>query len=147
MEDRKMIRKIMLIIMAVVIAISVNASLLPSVTLIWDPSEEPEIIGYSLYIQNDNGSYTWIDDVDETELDNPLSPKWTFVGLDKKDFYYFALTAFTETVESDFSENACGKLIDGYDYYVDCDYQKPEKKKKSSGGGGGGGGCFISTLM
>jgi hypothetical protein len=146
MEDRKMIRRIMLIIMAGVFAITVNASLLPSVTLVWDPNEEPELVGYSLYIQEDDGSYTWLGDIEETELDNPLAPKWTVVGLDKRDFYYFALTAFTETNESDFSENACGKLISGYDHYVDCDYQKPEKKKKSSGGGGGGG-CFISTLM
>ena len=139
-----MIRRIMMIIMAVVIAISVNASFLPSVTVSWDPNDEPDILGYTLYIQEGDGTYKWIDDIEETELDNPLFPKWTVVGLDKRDFYYIALTAYTETGESDFSENVCGKLIPAYDHYVDCDYQEPQKKKKSSGGGGGG--CFISSL-
>ena len=142
-----MIRRSIMVTIIIVMAISVTASLLPSVTLSWDANSEPELLGYSFYIQEDDGSYNWIRDVEETELENPLLPKWTFFVPEKRDFYYFALTAYSENGESDHSNDACGKLIPGYDHYVDCDYKKPVDKKGSSGGGGGGGGCFISSLM
>lgn len=129
----------------------IGASSLPSVTLGWDPNTEPELRGYSIYIQEDGGEYTWVADFDENELRDPLHPQVTIQGLERRDFYYFAATAYSDSAESGFSDNACGKLIPGHDDYVDCDYQEPkkekEKKKEKSGGsgGGGGGGCFIST--
>jgi hypothetical protein len=138
-----MFRRIIMVTIIIVMAISVTASLLPSVTLTWDANSEPELLGYSFYIQEGDGSYKWIDDVEETELENPLIPQWTIFGLEKRDFYYFALTSYSENAESDYSDDACGKLIPGYDNYVDCDYQKAGDKKGSSGGGG----CFISSLM
>jgi len=140
-----MIRRSIMVTIIIVIAVSVTASLLPSVTLSWDANLEPELLGYSFYIQEDDGSYNWIGDVEETELENPLLPKWTIFGLEKRDFYYFALTAYSENGESDYSNDTCGKLVPGYDHYVDCDYKKPVDKKGS--GGGGGGGCFILSLM
>lgn len=140
-----MFKRIIMVTIVIVMAISVTASLLPSVTLMWDANSEPEVLGYSFYIQEADGSYKWIDDVNETELENPLIPQWTIFDLEKRDFYYFVATAYSENAESDYSDDACGKLIPGYDHYVNCDYQKPGDKKGS--GGGGGGGCFISSLM
>lgn len=141
-----MIKRIIMVTIIIVMAISVTASLLPSITLTWDANPEPELLGYSFYIQEADGSYNWIEDVEETELGNPLFPQWTILGLEMRDFYYLVATAYSENSESDYSNDACAKLIPGYDHYVDCDYQKPVDKK-DSGSGGGGGGCFISSLM
>lgn len=131
------------------VAIGINASLLPYVTLQWDANSEPELKGYSVYIQEDDGSFTWLDSWNEAELINPLMPQVTIQGLDPRDFYYFVATAYSDTdEESDFSEDACGKLIPGYDHYVDCDFQEPNPGGGSDGGGSDGGGspCFISTI-
>ena len=130
------------------LAFGLNASLLPYVTLAWDANDEPELKGYSIYIQENDGSFTWLDSWDETELVNPLAPQVTIQGLDPRDFYYFVATAYSDTEESDYSEDTCGKLIAGYDHYVNCDYQEPNNN--GSGGGSDGGGspspCFISTI-
>jgi hypothetical protein len=139
-----------MVIGVLVMALSVNASFLPYIHLAWDANPEPEVLGYTLYIQESNGSFTWVDDIDETELSNPLLPDWKFQGLQPEDFYYFVLTAYSaDNVESDYSNDVCGKLIPGYEHYVECDYKEPTGGSGggSSGGSGGGGGCFISTLM
>jgi hypothetical protein len=140
-------KKIILAVCLLFVSLSINASLLPYVTLAWDANSEPELKGYSIYIQEDDGSFTWIDSWDETELVNPLLPQVTIQGLQPRDFYYFVATAYSETEESDFSEDACGKLIPGYDHYVDCDFQENQPNPGQKKGGGGGSACFISTIF
>lgn len=139
-------KKILLSIFILICAITIGASSLPSVTLAWDPNDEPELKGYSIYIQEDGGAFTWLDDFDEIGLSDPLHPQVTIQGLNPRDFYYFAATAYSEDQESDFSNLACGKLVPGYNHYVDCDYQEPANRKKK-GNSGGGGGCFISAVQ
>ena len=137
-------KKILLAILILIAAATINASRLPSITLAWDPNDEPEFKGYSIYVQEDDGAFTWLEDFDEIGLSDPLHPQVTIQGLNPRDFYYFAATAYSENQESDFSNLACGKLVPGYDYYIGCDYRKPAKKKN---GGNGGGGCFISIIQ
>ena len=139
-------KKIILVVCLLLVSLSIHASLLPYVTLVWDANSEPELKGYSIYAVEDDGSYTWMGSWDEIELTNPLFPQVTIQGLDPRDFYYFVATAYSETQESDYSDDACGKLLG--DYYVDCDFQeenkpKPDEKK----GGAGASGCFISTTF
>jgi len=141
-------KKFLLMIAVLIIATALSASVLPYVTLAWDANEEPELKGYSIYIQEDGGAFTWIDDFDEIGLSDPLHPQVIIQGLDPRNFYYFAVTAYSEGEESDFSNLACGKLIPGYDHYVNCDYVEEEKNGDSGGSGGGsGGGCFISATQ
>jgi hypothetical protein len=140
----KTIKKLLSAALILAMAIGLQASVLPYVTLAWDSNTGPELKGYSIYCVEDDGSHTWLGDWDEVELEDPLNPQVTIQGLDPRDFYYFVATAYSDTVESDYSNQACGKLLG--DKYVDCDYQEPEPKP-DNGGGSGGGGCFISALQ
>jgi hypothetical protein len=141
------VKKIILAVCLLLASLSIHASLLPYVTLAWDANSEPELKGYSVYAVEDDGSYTFMGSWDETELANPLFPKVTIQGMDPRDFYYFVATAYSDTQESDYSEDTCGKLIPGYDHYVDCDFQENTPKSNKKSGGSGASGCFISTIF
>jgi hypothetical protein len=67
------------------------------VTLAWDSNIEPEVTGYKLHYGTATGSYSNIIDVG-----NVL--QYTITGLREDVRYYVAATAYSETHESDFSE-------------------------------------------
>ncbi|MHB1309158.1 MAG: putative Ig domain-containing protein, partial [Limisphaerales bacterium] len=68
-----------------------------SVTLAWDASPEPEVVGYRLYWGTTSGQYTASVDVGEVT-------SATISGFDPGAEYYFAATALNDTgTESDYS--------------------------------------------
>lgn len=147
---------IAILLISLFIVASLKASVLPYVTLAWDPHEDPDVQGYSLFIKNEQGEYDLLVDINENDLADPLNPQWTIQGLDPKEYQYFVATAFSATDESTFSNEACGRLSG--DHYVDCgivgvpapdhgDVKKDDNRDKNRDkkSGSGGGGCFISA--
>ena len=71
-----------------------------SVTLAWDPSPSPEVIGYRIYYGNSTRTYANIVDVG-----NVLTAK--VESLKSRTEYFFAATAYADNgLESDFSNEA-----------------------------------------
>jgi hypothetical protein len=105
-----------------------------SIRLAWDANEEPDVIGYNLYVKNHiNADYHMMSEIREQDLFNPLFPETDIWGLDENMVYYFVVTAFTSDQESGHSNEVVWQYV-----------PKPEPnddRDKSSGGG-----CFISTL-
>jgi hypothetical protein len=118
------------------------------VTLAWDPNDEPDLAGYTLYVNEDGSGppYYQLDAVslDEIEPDNPM---YTATELRENIQYCFVLTAYnTDNFESGFSNEVC--VLNGQDDTVNLsqngqDYVVSFSQGESSGGGGG---CFISVL-
>ena len=103
------------------------------VTLAWDPNDEPDLAGYSVYVNQvgPGPPYYQLDTVslDEIEPDNPM---YTATGLKNETYYCFVLTAYdSEGFESGFSNEVC--VLNGQQVALDM----------SQSSGGGGGGCFI----
>ncbi|HHY84619.1 MAG TPA: tandem-95 repeat protein [Verrucomicrobia bacterium] len=69
-----------------------------SVTLAWDPSPDPSVVGYFVYYGDASRSYT-------TKIDVGNVTSVTVTGLVEGVAYYFAATAYNVLgIESDFSE-------------------------------------------
>jgi hypothetical protein len=125
------------------------------VTLAWDPNDEPDLAGYTLYVNEDGSGppYYQLDAVslDEIEPDNPM---YTANELRENIQYCFVLTAYnTDDFESGFSNEVCvlnGKddtinvPQDGQDYVVSKS-QNDVVSFSQGESSGGGGGCFISV--
>jgi len=107
------------------------------VTLAWDPNQEPDLIGYNVYV-NDvsyDPSYYQLDTVSLDEID-PDNPMYTATELKENLQYCFVVTAYDfEGFESGFSNEVC--VLNGQEIVS-------KSVQASGGGGGGGGGCFIS---
>jgi hypothetical protein len=120
-----------------------------SVTLGWDPNEEPDLDGYVIY--RNTGSpgppYSYSDALPEDELADPLHPQAQLTGLQEDKEYYIALTAYnTEGVESSFSNDVCVEVVnDAVQLCGAGASQPPATSSSDSGGGGGGSVCFISS--
>ena len=67
-----------------------------SVTLGWTPSGSPGVTGYKIYYGNASRSYT-------QKIDAKNTTTYTVSNLDNTKQYYFAITAYTTTSESYFS--------------------------------------------
>ena len=67
-----------------------------SVTLAWDPNNEPDLAGYRLYYGKASGTYKSVIDVGNQTT-------YTISGLEDGKTYYFAVTAYDEFGKSDFS--------------------------------------------
>lgn len=79
-----------------VLTLMATVSRAAEVTLAWDPNSESSVIGYTLYYGTASGVYTDSRDVgDETQ--------YTLSGLTEDTTYYFAVTAYTDEDESDYS--------------------------------------------
>jgi len=104
------------------------------VTLAWDPNQEPDLIGYNVYV-NDvsyDPSYYQLDTVSLDEID-PDNPMYTATELKENLQYCFVVTAYDfEGFESGFSNEVC--VLNGQEIV----------SKSVQASGGGGGGCFIS---
>jgi hypothetical protein len=67
------------------------------VTLAWDPVDNPQLAGYTIYYGTASGNYQWMVDVGDVTT-------YTLSNLTIGATYYAAATAFTTTdLESDFS--------------------------------------------
>lgn len=108
-----------------------------SVTLMWDPNPEPEVIGYNIYFKNHiNEDYQLTSEIFESDFDNPLYPEVTFWGLNVNLVYYYVATAFSSDDESAYSSEVQWTAP-----------TTPDPDQSDGDSGSGGGGCFISSLM
>jgi MYXO-CTERM domain-containing protein len=90
---------------------SVSASA-ATAKLAWDANTEPDVIGYKLYYDTDSGPpYTGTQahegpapvDVPVSSLSDPANPAYELTGLPSCVHFYFAVTAYNSSTESDFS--------------------------------------------
>jgi uncharacterized membrane protein YgcG len=120
------------------------------VDLAWEPSNDPNVVGYRLYVREDIEDY------------NYSFPEWegaetrgTIIGLDQYESYFFVVRAFDhQGNESDNSNEV----------YLPANYDDNQLDPGTgggggigggaigggdgaAGGGGGGGGCFISDFF
>jgi hypothetical protein len=80
-----------------VLAAGAYAQAQQSVTLAWDPSSDPTVAGYRVYVGSASHTYTNL-----TDVGNKTSA--TITGLISGRMYYFAVTAYDASgLESDFS--------------------------------------------
>ena len=103
------------------------------VTLAWDSNAEPDLAGYTVYVNQvgPGPPYYQLDSVtlDEIEPDNPV---YTATGLKNESDYCFVLTAYdSEGIESGFSNDVC--VLNGQQVALNSAQNR----------GGGEGGCFI----
>ena len=67
--------------------------------LVWDANAEPEVIGYKVHRGLSSGQYNTVVDVGNVT-------EYQLVGLDPTKTYYFAVTAYSATQESGYSNEA-----------------------------------------
>jgi uncharacterized membrane protein YgcG len=118
------------------------------VDLAWEPSSDPNVVGYRLYVREDIEDY------------NYSFPEWegaqtrgTIKGLDPYESYFFVVRAF---------DHQGNESSDSNEVYLPANYDHPLDPGSGgsgiggegaiggdggSGGGGGGGGCFISNFF
>jgi hypothetical protein len=113
---------ILVLILIIVSTLEVSAA---SVRLAWEPSPEPLVTGYRLYVGRSSGVYTDV-------IDAGNRTDSTVTGLDAGTTYYFTATAYTDTGDESVFSNETSYTLTG-------------EAPASSGGSSGGGGCFIAT--
>ena len=86
------------------------------VTLAWDPNEESDVQGYVVYYGTDSMTYS-------DSIDVETATRHTLLGLVEGETYYIAVTAYTTSCESDFSDEV--------DYQVSADLQSGINLSKS----------------
>lgn len=71
-----------------------------SVTLAWDPNSESDLAGYKIYYDTDSGPpYRYSINIPLSSPDfNRYSPEYTVAGLVDGNVYYFACTAYNESL-------------------------------------------------
>jgi hypothetical protein len=112
------------------------AAMAADITLAWDPNDEPDLKGYNIYFKNHvNEDYRLMAELFEDDLLNPLVPTIQIFSLSDSLVYYFVATAFSETLESEHSNEVIWKAP-----------AKPEPDDNTDNGDGSGG-CFISTIQ
>jgi hypothetical protein len=119
-----------------------------TVTLGWDPNDEPDLEGYVVYrnVDSPGPPYRYSDELPEEDLANPLYPRVKITGLQENEKYYVAVTAYdTEGNESNYSNNVCFQIVDSAISVCSSSAAASASSSGSSGGGGGGSSCFIST--
>ncbi|HMJ88596.1 MAG TPA: fibronectin type III domain-containing protein [Candidatus Acidoferrum sp.] len=84
-----------------------------AVTLEWDPSPEPEVAGYRVYIGTVSRGYVQVFDVG-------ASTSYPLLGMEPGQTYYMAVTAYAvDGLESDFSDEVTyTRQIDGTNTFV-----------------------------
>jgi hypothetical protein len=96
----------LLLFVAVTVLIQTNLVHATTVTLAWDASTSPGITGYKIYVGTASGTYVQIVDVG-----NVLT--YAVTGLDEGVRYFFVATAYTDTLESGYSNEV---NTSSYDY-------------------------------
>jgi len=136
-------RKRLLILVAMLVLVCPTTCLAWSVTLGWDPNDEEKLAGYKVYYDTSPGDPYYGTEADQgtspitilcKDLPDANDPEFTLTGLVLGYRYYFAVTAITEDIESDYSNE------------VSAEKEFESGSDRHSGGGGGGKGCFISIL-
>ncbi len=98
-----------------------------TVRISWNPNTEPTVEGYMVYYGTESKSY----------MQPPLKVKNSTTieigDLDEGMTYYFAVTAYNDLGESEYSEE------------VSVTIPENDMSASDDSGGGGGGGCFIAT--
>jgi fibronectin type 3 domain-containing protein len=110
------------------------------ITLTWDPSPDPDVVGYGIYFKTaGDRAFKFLDDVYVDELEDPDTPMVTLTELDDGTTYYFAVTAFSEDGhESSFSSKVCVQ-IDGA-AVIECSSEEDDDNN-----GNDGSGCFFAA--
>ena len=117
-----------------------GASYAYPVTLAWDPTDDPDLAGYIVYV-NDNGSGASLYRLDTVSLDafEADNPTYAVTGLKYDVNYCFAVTAYSSSgSESDFSNTACvvnGLVNNDQDVVVNALQERGDTS----------GGCFIES--
>lgn len=87
------------------------ASFAGSVSLAWDASPSPGVIGYNVYYGTESGRYDFVVEGIGTDLGVTI-PELRLGGI-----YFFVVTAFDAFgIESDYSNECRGKIINPIDY-------------------------------
>ena len=136
-EGRRMRRFFLAGISVLIISTLCTSAQGPNVFLAWDPNQEPDLIGYNVYVKDVSfdPSYYQLDTVSLDEID-PDNPMYTATDLKENLQYCFVVTAYdSEGFESGFSNEVC--VLNGQEFVS-------SSVQDTGGGGGGGGGCFIS---
>jgi hypothetical protein len=125
------------------------------VDLAWEPSSDPSVVGYRIFVREDIEDYNY--SFPEWE---GAETKGTIIGLDQYESYFFVVRAFDHNGnESD----------DSNEVYLPANYDDNPVDPGTEGGGtgggvidggasvgaaaagdgsgGGGGGCFISSFF
>jgi MYXO-CTERM domain-containing protein len=91
-----------------------------TVTLAWDANTEPEVIGYKIYYDTDSGHpYEGTQanegpspvDFPVSSLADPTAPSVELSGLPSCTYFYFAVTAYDASAESDYSGEVSARLV------------------------------------
>ena len=90
-------RFIQLILTLLISTMFVQLSHSAEVTLAWDLNDQDSVTGYYLYYGLESGNYS-------VKIDAGYDSQYTLIDLDDLKSYYFAVTAYNEFDESDFSE-------------------------------------------
>jgi hypothetical protein len=113
-----------------------------TVTLAWDPPATGTVDGYNLYYKAGDSGASY-DGTEASEGDSPIDvgnvTSFTVSGLDSTLTYYFVVTAYNTSGESESSNEASTE--------ASTDGDATTAASTGGGGGGGGGSCFINTKM
>jgi hypothetical protein len=112
-----------------------------TVTLAWDPPATGTVDGYNLYYKAGDSGASY-DGTEASEGDSPIDvgkvTSFTVSGLDSTLTYYFVVTAYNTSGESEPSNEASTE--------ASTDGSATTDASTGGGGGGGGGSCFINTI-
>jgi hypothetical protein len=132
-------------------AMPVTAAFAASVTIAWEPNDEPDLEGYVVYHNPDSPGppYQYSDTLPEDELADPLNPRLKLTGLQNNTEYYIALTAYNmEGLESGFSNEVCVEVVSN-SIQLCSEAIEPAAAISSNSGAlsdGHRGACFISSI-
>ncbi len=85
------------IVLALLLVFSFSATAYSAqLTIAWNKSTDPAVIGYKVYYGNKSRNYPWV-------IDAGANLSYTVTGLSASQAYYFALTAYTADADSGFS--------------------------------------------
>ena len=74
-----------------------------NLTLAWDANSEPDLTSYRVYCGESSGNYTMHQDI-TSDSTGPPPTTCEFTGLEEGKRYYFAAMAFSDTGQSDYSQ-------------------------------------------
>lgn len=111
---------------SLILSTNLNSAFAADVTFAWDPSPEPEVVGYKLYYGITSGTYDHV-------VDAGNNTTLTITGLEDGVTYYSTVTAY----DSLGNESAPAEELS----FIAA----AEGASGDSADGGGGGGCFIAT--
>ena len=75
-----------------------------NLTLAWDANSEPDLAGYLVFCGESSGNYTVSHEITSSDPNKPPLTTCEFTGLDEGKKYYFTAIAFSDSGQSDYSQ-------------------------------------------